>query len=62
MNLVFQTGSIEFPRPTGDYAQDPDGWWRPIWTDRVVRDGNGREMERTPCPGPIRFEKDPRDW
>lgn len=44
--LTVDTGMVVMPRPTGKWARDDRGFWREIYTDRIVLNADGSERSR----------------
>lgn len=42
------TGMVVMPRPTGKWARDDRGFWREIYTDKIVLNADGSERSREP--------------
>lgn len=52
-------GSVRMAEPTGRWVQDPDGWWREIYTDAIWFDRFGFEERREPFEALIRMNMPP---
>lgn len=52
-------GSVRLGAPTGRWVQDPDGWWREVYTDTVWLDRHGVEERRAPFEAMVRMSMPP---
>lgn len=57
--IDFRFGTVKLAEPTGRWVQDPDGWWREIWTDSVWLDEHGVETRREAFQAPVRMNMPP---
>lgn len=55
-NATWVLGSVVMARPTGRFVTDEHGWTREVYTDQIVLDHYGQEVERRPYQAPAAFK------
>lgn len=55
IRLVFMTGSVDLPRPTGRWRRDPDGGCWEEHTPHRTRDRDGRVVSERPYEPAVRI-------
>lgn len=59
---LIKFGTVRLGHSTGEWVQDPDGWWREIYTDTIWFDQAGREERRAPFIACVRLSQPPESW